>query len=138
MFEHDGNLKTRMDALEMMSLAEMDLRDDALSARTTWSLAKGWLELLLDWSDEQDSVDMTHVSESILAVGSGSNITVLEVDGTSGSLTAKGTVSGGVTGMTIDASTKFLYANSGTSVQAYSIDTANGTLTAAGGGSPLQ
>jgi hypothetical protein len=26
MFEHDGNLKTRMEALEMMSLAEMDLR----------------------------------------------------------------------------------------------------------------
>jgi hypothetical protein len=60
-FEHNGSLKTRMEALEMMSLAEMDLRGDRLTARTKWFLAKGWLELLLDWSDEQDSVDMAHV-----------------------------------------------------------------------------
>jgi hypothetical protein len=61
MFEHDGNLKTRMEALEMMSLAEMDLRGDRLTARTKWFLAKGWLEVLLDWSDERDTVDLTHV-----------------------------------------------------------------------------
>jgi hypothetical protein len=68
MFEQDGNLKTRMEALEMMSLAEMDLRGDTLSARTTWFLAKGWLELLLDWSDEQDTVDMTRVFAPAMAV----------------------------------------------------------------------
>ena len=61
MFEHEGDLKTRVEALEMMSLAEMDLRGDTLTARTKWFLAKGWLELLLDWSDEEDTVDLTRI-----------------------------------------------------------------------------
>jgi hypothetical protein len=50
-FSADGDLATRVESLMMMNLAELDL-GGKLSPNSRWFLAKGWLELLLDWGDE--------------------------------------------------------------------------------------
>jgi hypothetical protein len=58
----DDNLWTRLEVLETMRLAEMA----PVEART-WLFAKGWLELLVDWGEDDAAGDLTSDVTSIFA-----------------------------------------------------------------------
>jgi hypothetical protein len=68
-------------------------------------------------------------SESVVAVACGNGVSVLTV-GSSGGLSATSSQSGYVTGVAIDANTKFLYANESSSVQVFGLSA--GMLTSLG------
>jgi hypothetical protein len=53
----DVDLEMRVESLEKMNLAQLDVGEETDLSRSHCFLAKGWLELLLDWGDADEELD---------------------------------------------------------------------------------